>query len=479
MKVLQCLGVAFVFISHTMVIAEDSKVAQLENALGFSVQLKGKELQQYNILDRMQHHDVPGVSLAVIEDNKIAWVKSWGVKNVETGDPVGADSLFQAASISKPVAAYAAMRLVQEGRLSLTAPINTVLKQWRVPENDFTKQKPVTLAGLLSHTAGMTVHGFGGYALDAPYPDILAVLNGQSPANSKPFVVDILPGSKWRYSGGGYTVAQVAMEDVSGKDFVTLMDDLVLKPAGMRDSTYAQPLPENRRAQAVTAYRAGLKPVPHQFHAYPEMAAAGLWTTPTDLAKLALSVSKSWTGEEGALLSPELATEFLTEVKGSWGLGFKLEQHKSEVIGFSHGGANAGFRAYLVKLFDGRGVSIMTNSDTGGALLGELLVAIASVYDWPIHKPVERDWQPVTTDTLTGTYRITDGDAVYDFTVEREGEGLVIANPKYMPATPYYLEKQADGEAHFFNQRGRSLHFSSTDTGSPILHVFSSEAVRQ
>jgi len=480
MKLLQTCAAVMLFSGGAVAFAENAKITQIENALGLAVQLKGQPFKPYNILDRMKKHGVPGVSVAVLKESKISWTKAWGVKNVETREPVITDSLFQAASISKPVAAYGAMQMVDQDKINLHTPINSVLKRWQVPENDFTKQAPVTLARLLSHTAGMTVHGFGGYALDVPFPDILSVLNGVLPANSEPFVVDILPGSAFRYSGGGYTVAQMAMEDASGKEFVDLMDELVLKPSGMTESTYAQPLPKNRRAQAVTAYRAGLEPVEHQFHAYPELAAAGLWTTPTDLAKLALSVSSSWKGEDGALLTSDLAKEFLTEIKGDWGLGFRLVKKDDKVIGFTHGGANEGFRTNLIMLFDGRGFAVMTNSDTGGTILSEMMVAISTVYDWPVGQPKQRDWISLEEGTVfPGTYRITDKGIDYDFTVHHAGNGIVIAQPQHMPAATYYLEKQEDGKAHFFNESGRSVVFSEVETSTPVLHVFGAEAIKQ
>jgi len=482
MKKIKNFAAAALVLISPVVVADDAKISQIENALGLVVQLKGHEAETFNLLERMEKHGVPGVSVAFVEDGKIAWTKTWGVKNIETAEPVKVDSFFQAASISKPVAAYGAMVLVDQGKLPLHAPINSVLKQWQVPENEFTKQEAVTMARLLSHDAGMTVHGFGGYALDAPYPTVVDILNGIAPANSDAVVVDMVPGTKWRYSGGGYTVAQVAMEDAAGVGFVELMDNLILKPVGMTDSTYKQPLPVNRRAQAVTAYRTGLQPVEHQFHAYPEMAAAGLWTTPTDLAKLALSVRKAWNGEEGALLTPATAKDFLSVYQGKWGLGFQLDQKDGEVIGFSHGGANEGFRSNLLQLFDGRGVAIMTNSDTGGAIIAELMVAIASVYDLPVGHAKQVDWIPLDKaigGKFAGIYRLVNEGQVVDFTVQYEGDNLVISNPKYLLPSNFYLAKQEAGGAHFFNTNGWELYFSGADTDVPVLHLFGKEAVKQ
>ena len=396
-KITKLIGVIYLIGAslgaHMEAAADDQKIKQVENSLGFYVQLKGREAKKLNLLDQMEKYNVPAMSIALIDQGKIAWVKSWGVKNVADQTPVTPKSLFQAGSISKPVAAFAALRLVDRGDMSLRSPINEVLKQWQVPENDLTKQEPVTLARLLSHSAGMTVHGFPGYALDKPIPDIVSVLRGEQPANTKAIEVDTLPGSIWRYSGGGYTVAQVAMEDASGMGFVELMSDLVLKPTGMTESSFQQPLGLDRSRDRVTGYLEELQPVAHQFHAHPEMAAAGLWTNPTDLANFALAVTQAWQGQEGALLSHDMAKDFLTIQKGTWGLGFQLHKKDEKVIGFSHTGGTVGFRSALFMLLDGRGVAIMTNSDTGrGApVMRSLLSTVSSLYDLPFNRPEQKE----------------------------------------------------------------------------------------
>lgn len=199
-------------------------------------------------------------------------------------------TLFQAGSISKPVAALAALRLVEQGKLSLDEDVNAKLVSWKVPGNEFTKEQKVTLRRLLTHSAGLTVHGFPGYAAGAQVPTLVQVLNGEKPANTPAIRVDTVPGRLWRYSGGGYTIMQQLLIDVTQKSFPELMRQLVLEPAGMKHSTYEQPLPPARAGEAATAHDANGQPVKGQFHTYPEMAAAGLWTTPTDLALLAIEL---------------------------------------------------------------------------------------------------------------------------------------------------------------------------------------------
>src|SRR5215471_7675263 len=219
----------------------DARIEQVENGLRPPVLVEGDKT--WSIAERMKHYGVPGLSIAVIRDSKIEWAKGYGLSDVEEKKPVTPDTLFQAGSISKPVSAMAALELVQDGKMSLTADINTYLKTWKVPANEHTAKAPVTLERLLSHTAGLTVHGFPGYAAGAPVPTVPQVLDGAAPANTAPVRVDLDPGTQYRDSGGGYTIAQLAMTDVTGQTFPALMQRLVLGPLGMKESTFDQPLP--------------------------------------------------------------------------------------------------------------------------------------------------------------------------------------------------------------------------------------------
>ncbi len=303
---------------------------------------------------------VPGVSIAVIHNGEIAWARGFGVTRLG-GDPVTPDTLFQAGSISKPVAAAGVLALVQSGKLGLDTDVNEYLTSWKVTANSFTEGAKITLRQLLTHTAGMTVHGFPGYASDADVPTLVQVLNGQVPANTPPIVVDIAPGKIWRYSGGGYVVAQQLLDDVTGMPFTRFMQETVLSPVGMTRSTYEQPLPEDRIAVAATPYRDTGRPVRGGAHTYPEMSAAGLWTTASDLARFAIAVQSSFAGRSNGFLSAAITRQMVTPGLGGWGLGFHADRRW-----FAHGGADDGFQANLFAYNDGDGVVVMTNSDNGG-----------------------------------------------------------------------------------------------------------------
>jgi CubicO group peptidase (beta-lactamase class C family) len=330
------------------------------------------------------------VSVAVIDSFRIAWARGYGVREVGSTDPVTTQTLFQAASISKPVAALAALRLVQEGTLDLDENVNRKLTSWKVPENRFTTAQPVTLRRLLSHSAGLTVHGFRGYAATEQAPSLGQVLDGQAPSNSAPIRADTFPGARWRYSGGGYTVMQQLLIDVSGRSFPDLMRAKVLEPLGMAHSTYEQPLPGPLAANAASGHRTDGTVVKGKWHTYPEMAAAGLWTTPSDLARYAIHVSLSAAGRSSSVLARAFTTQMLTNQSGTYGLGPALGGQGRDAS-FSHGGANEGFRCHFIAFPErGQGAVIMTNSDAGGALASEILRAIAEEYDWPASRVVEK-----------------------------------------------------------------------------------------
>jgi len=334
-----------------------------------------------SLVEVMKLYNVPGLSIAVIDDYKIVWARGYGTIGAGSNTPVGTRTLFQAGSISKPVAATGMLALVQEGKLSLDEDVNVKLKTWKVPENEFTKEQKVTLRRLASHTAGLTVHGFPGYDVDEPLPTLVQIFNGAKPANTAPIRVDILPGTQGRYSGGGITIEQQLMIDVTGKSFPELMRETVLDKIGMTDSSYEQPLPPARAAVAAIGTYADGKPVHGRWHIYPEMAAAGLWTTPTDLAKFAIEIANSRHGKANRVLSQKTIEEMLTPVKEEAGLGFFLD--KNNTGQFGHNGADEGFQALLSMNSEiGKGVAIMANSDNGINVANLVLRVVAREYAW-------------------------------------------------------------------------------------------------
>ncbi len=338
--------------------AIEAKIQEIENNIAPAVIIKGQSGSHVTLESRMATLHVPGVSIAVIHNGKIEWARGFGVTKIG-GSPVTINTLFQAGSISKPLTATAVLHLVQLGQLNLDTDVNQYLKTWKVPENTFTSQKDVTLRELLTHTAGMTVHGFPGYASGATVPSLVQVLNGEPPANTPAIRVDTVPNTIWRYSGGGYTVTQQLLLDQTRKSFPQFMQDAVLGPFGMTHSTYEQPLPTTKSADAATPYDQNGAPIPGGSHTYPEMAAAGLWTTPSDLARYAIEIQKSLAGESNRVLSKATANEMVKlGGLGSWGLGLQVGGSPDHPY-FEHGGADEGFISNLVAYRNGDGVATL------------------------------------------------------------------------------------------------------------------------
>lgn len=376
-------------------------IEKLENGLLPLVKIKGEEKQVYNIYDRMEHYKVPGVSIAFMDQGKIQWAKGYGFTDNTHTKAIDDMTLFQAASISKPVAAMAALHLVEEGKFSLDDNVNDYLINWQVEDNKYTIDEKVTIRRILSHSAGLTVHGFAGYSSTDTLPGIIDILNGTGHANSGRIFPDTVPGTIYRYSGGGYTVMQKMLCDITGKDFQVLMDEVVLGPIGMESSTYRQPLPEKLEPLAAVAHTGDGKEVEGRWHTYPEMAAAGLWTTPTDLLKYALEVQKSLMSKSNKVISKEMTEEMLAPQMEFHGLGPALGGKNASAT-FSHGGANAGYRCQLYAFCSGgQGVAIMTNSDNGDVLAGEIMRAFSSLYNWESYKAVIKEIVEVDSDLLT------------------------------------------------------------------------------
>ena len=423
----------------------NDRIRRVESGLLPGVVLKGEAGIGADIRERMKFHKVPGVSIAVINNGKLEWARAYGIIEAGSSAPVTTMTLFQAGSISKPVAAAGALRLVDRGILSLDEDVNAKLRSWKVPESDFTKNEKVTLRRILSHTAGLTVHGFPGYSSTEPVPTLIQVLNGEKPANTAATRVDILPGSAVRYSGGGTTVMQQLVIDASGRSFPAYIRDSVLRPLGMRESTYEQPLPESRRARAAAAHSSTGEPVNGRFHTYPEMAAAGLWTTPSDLARFTIEIMRSADGRSRRLLNPETARLMTTSHKDGAALGFFIGGEGDSTT-FSHGGRDRGFDAKLEAYPRlGRAARVMINANNDTGFIPEVMRAIAREYGWPGYPSSQREYIRLTAAALEkcpGVYRWTPSRTL---TISLR-DGRLFGKPSDAPE----LELFAESDTKFF-----------------------------
>lgn len=419
-----------------------SKEAQLiQKGLQPNIRVAGQATILSTLKERMAHHKVPGVSIAFLKDHKISWTHTEGVIDLKNNKSIDDNTVFQAASISKPVFASVLMKYRQSYDLNLDINVNSLLKSWQLPQHQWTDKNNVTLRRLLSHSAGTTVHGFAGYASGEKVPTVISLLNGSRPANSDPIIVDIEPGTKFRYSGGGTTLAQLVLEDQSKISLQELAKKTIFTPLKMNHSSYSQPLEDKLKENAAVPYRSDGSPVQGGAHTYATLSAAGLWTTPSDLLRLVAQIQQANKGNQESIFTQKTVEEMLTPQLNSMGIGFFLEGQRN-VTAFSHGGANAGFRAHVfAHTQTGDGVAIMTNSDNGGELIDEIMNRISEIYQWseitPLNKKIVT--MPVKLHhSIIGHYKVSTPFEATLVITEKEGQFMVnmgsyVVNEQFFP----------------------------------------------
>lgn len=427
--------------------ASDDPVARIESRLVPRIVLRDRPEPPRTLAERMAHYRVPGVSMAVFDDRRILWTRQHGVLEAGSGRKVDDQTVFQASSISKMAAALVVLRLVREGRLDLDGDIAPRLAAWRLPDTPFTAREKVTVRRLLSHRAGVTVHGFAGYGPGEPLPTTVQILAGAVPANNPPVTVDTVPGSAWRYSGGGYMILQQLVEEATGRPFAEVARRTLLEPAGMAASRYDRPLPAAAWRNAARGHDADGAPLPSGAMVFPELSPAGLWSTPADLARMAIALNADWSGRADRLMGRALAREMLTVQSGDWGLGVDLTALPGE-LSVSHVGTNPGYQAYLV-FSPGRrqGLAVMTNGASQSGFFLEIVMAVAREYGWPGFAQTVRDTVAVPSARLDGYAGswLADGAPAFEV-VSRDGRLFVQGGP----FGPRPVELHAESETRFF-----------------------------
>jgi CubicO group peptidase (beta-lactamase class C family) len=403
----------------------EEKIKLVESSLAGWVQTGNNDI--WSLAERMKKYNINGVSIAVIHNYRIEWARGYGFADVSENRPVTEKTLFQAASISKSLNSVGVMKLVQEKKLDLTSDINNYLVTWKFPYDEKSKGKKITLTNLLSHTAGLTIHGFPGYAKGDTLPTLTQILDGKKPANTVAVRSSTEPGKSVIYSGGGTTISQLIVMDVTQEPYDLFMQKNVLEPLGMTSSSYNQPPPEKKKSLLATGYKADGKEVPGKYHIYPEKAAAGLWTNPSDLCKYIIETQLSYQGKSSKVLTPEMTRLRLTPVMEDAALGMFVN---SRVTGslkyFNHNGGSEGFSCTAIGCRDnGEGVVIMTNSDNR-SLLEEIANSVATVYKWKdyylpeVKKIIDIDKSIVTR--YPGKYEL--GDTI--ITIKMGDSGLLL-----------------------------------------------------
>lgn len=408
--------------------AVDEKILRIENGLLPAGIIAGEPVKTLSVNDRMRYFDVPGLSIAVMKDYTIEWAKSYGVKEKGTNDSVTLNTMFQAASMSKPITVLIALKLEEEKKINLKLDINQQLKTWHLPENEFTRQRAVTPELLMLHLGGLNVPSFPGYSISDSIPDVKEILDGRSPSNTEAIKAVLVPNTKWSYSGGGYTVLQLLMEDASGTSFPKLMKESLFDPLELGNSTFEHNLTEKQQKLIAKAYKEDGKMVEGGYHIYPEKAAAGLWTTPMDYAAMIIELEKSYRGESDKIIRQETSRKMLKRYRGDMALGIVLK-NTGDSIALAYGGMNEGYICDVYSyLKSGDGVVIMTNSNNGYMLIQEIYRSLAVAYGWPDFKPETIKTVPVSASVLSryaGTFKaLLEGKKEFTFDLVQNSDGL-------------------------------------------------------
>lgn len=425
------------------------------------------------LTERMAHYHVPGVSIAVINENRIEWAKGYGVTNADDAMPVTPDTRFYAASISKPITAMAVLALVAAGLLNLDDDVNRKLVSWKVPESQYTETEKVTVRRLLSHSAGMTAGFYRGYGVDEAMPTLPQLLRGEPPSNSGPVHVQFVPGSMTEYSGPGYWVLQQLMEDVTGQPFADLLQQMVFDQVGMARSTFHYPLPVTHAVAAASGHDNAGKPCAERFSRVPGLADGGLWSTPSDLARFLIELQRSANGQSNRVLSPAMSTLMVTEEIEQHSLGLHIFG-TGNATRLSHGGSGEAFLCLMAAFpARGQGAVVMINGANGWGLIMELFRSLADAYEWPDYRAMGKraiTVAPELLDAYTGQYRLWDNIQHYGdytgqwqvnhmpeviFTVQRAADGLLIRDPvgnefhHYPQAAYSFFAVESDGDINF------------------------------
>jgi CubicO group peptidase (beta-lactamase class C family) len=431
-----------------------------------------------NIYERMKHYRVNGLSIAVVDSGRLQWAKAYGLADAGSKETLTTETLFQTASIGKMITALAALHLVKEGKISLDEDVNQKLTSWRVPESKYTKKEKVTLRRLLNHSGGFTdYYGFAGYNLKDSLPSLLQILKAQPPANnSKALVVKYVPGKEAHYSGGGYLIIQQLIEDITGTSFPKYVEREIFQRLDLKSSTYnSHPDEINGYKIARSHYNDGRIDSNKKYNIYPEQAAAGFWSTPSDLARIVIKMQEEYNGRSEKILNRELMQLMLsTQLETSpRGLGVVLMGAK-DVSGFWHSGQNTGYNSLLyATIKSGQGVVIMLNSDGGIELAQEITRSIANECKWPFMQT--RLSKKEDLDSLkehVGRYRSKEGLVIK---VGHNKDGLIIqykdrGNLRFGPPTHLYHLEQG---GFIIKEVPDLLHFDFTSVAGKkaiVLH---------
>ncbi|MBE7169008.1 MAG: serine hydrolase [Williamsia sp.] len=447
--------------------AVNRQISRVENSLSGGLVIDGK---LYTLSERMKRTHVTGLSVAVIDNYQVVWAKGYGYADKKEGRKVTTHTLFEPGSISKSLNAVGILQLAQQGKLDLYQDINQYLVSWKFPYDTVSHGKKITTAQLLSHTAGLGVHGFPGYHRDSAIASVIAILDGRTPSNTEAVRSVAEPGTGPRYSGGGTLITQQMLTDLANQQYEQYMYEHVFRPLGMTNSSYNQPPAASQRKNLATGYKSNGHEVPGKYHVYPEKAAAGLWTTPTDICKYMLEMQQAYQGKSPKVLNREMVKLHVTPYKNDVAMGTFIQNRNGEMY-FDHTASNEGFSGVFIGgLTNGKGAAVFANSDDAPVMF-ELINSIAQVYNWKgFSKPEQITTVPVS-DTLTSKYT---GEYILDgflSEIKREKDGLYlwtdgISSKMYFTSATSFRNIELGGTKTFtFDNAGTVTGYSNTING--------------
>jgi CubicO group peptidase (beta-lactamase class C family) len=421
-----------------------------------------------SLAERMEHYKTPGVSIAYFRDGKLEWAQGFGTLAGDGEKMVRPTTAFQAASITKAFTAITVLALVEEGKLELDSEITRYLGDWTAPTNPYPPHRAPTLRQVLAHLAGFSVSGFTGYKQGQILPTVDQILDGEPPANSPKLEIIHEPGTRALYSGGGYVVLQKIIETVTGEKFEDVVRERILEPLSMSKSGFFMSAPEKMGGDFAYGHDSNGNAYPGGFITYPESAPAGLWSTPSDLAMLAIEVQDELAGRSSRILSAKVVREMLTRQIGNWALGWEFFDAEEPARSFYASGSNRGYKSILYVRRDGsEGVAIMTNSDNGGGLFGEILAGMAITHDWSELKPGERKTASLSAEelgALAGVYTFS-APLAGTLVVKAGRDAVTIEVPGLAAETAFYpTHDEADV---FFSLTGDLASFGRNASGAP------------
>jgi CubicO group peptidase (beta-lactamase class C family) len=447
--------------------AVNEQIARVETNLSGDMVIDGK---MYTLSERMKHYNVSGLSVAVIDNYQIMWAKGYGYADKKEGRKVTANTLFEPGSISKSLNAVAILQLAQQGKLDLYQDINQYLVNWKFPYDTVSHGNKITTAQLLSHTAGLGVHGFPGYQRDSAVAVVTDILDGRAPSNTEAVRSVTEPGKESRYSGGGILITQQMLTDLTKQRYEQYIYEHVLRPLGMTNSSYNQPPAVSQRKNLATGYKSNGNEVPGKYFVYPEKAAAGLWTTPTDICKYILEIQQAYQGKSSKVLNQEMVKLHVTPYKDDVAMGTFIQNRNGEKY-FDHTASNEGFSGLFIGgLTNGKGAAIFVNSDDA-SIAFELVNTIALVYNWAGFKKPEQITTVPVNDSITSKYI---GEYILDgflSEIKKGKDGLYlwtdgINSKMYFTSSTDFRNLELGGTKTFtFDSAGTVTGFSNTING--------------